>query len=101
MTEPVFCRQVAETRFPSQNVTFSDRLEQEREEEEARLEEERIKKEQEEYEAMKCEFEIEEEGEDAKTEEQEAEEKRIFVTYIKVRNRAKRSETNNIFRRKK
>ena len=33
---------------------------------------------------MKCEFEIEEEGEDAKTEEQEAEEKRIFVTYIKV-----------------
>ena len=50
---------------------------------------------------MKCEFEIEEEGEDAKTEEQEAEEKRIFVTYIKVGNRAKRSVTTYFYRRKK
>lgn len=48
---------------------------------------------------MKCEFEIEEEGEDAKTEEQEAEEKRIFVTYIKVSSK-QRSEAN-YFKEKK
>ena len=43
---------------------------------------------------MKCEFEIEEEGEDAKTEEQEAEEKRIFVTYIKVGQQCGNSQIN-------
>ena len=62
-------------------------MEQEREEEEKRLEEERLQREQEEYEAMKADFEIEEEGVDAKSEEEEQNLLRAFIEYIKVRSK--------------
>ena len=59
-------------------------IEAQREEEERKREEERLQREQEEYEQMKVEFEIEEEGTDARTEEEEQNLLQAFLTYVTV-----------------
>lgn len=62
----------------------SEQAEREREEEEKRLEEERLQREQEEYEKMKVDFEVAEEGTDARSEEDELNLVQNFIAYIKV-----------------
>jgi len=60
-----------------------EQAEKEREEEEKRLEEERLQREQEEYEKMKADFEVAEEGTDARSEEDELNLVQNFIAYIK------------------
>ena len=68
------------------DIFILEQAEKEREEEEKRLEEERLQREQEEYEKMKADFEVAEEGTDARSEEDEQNLVQNFIAYIKVRN---------------
>jgi len=61
-----------------------ERAEKEQEEEEERLEEERLERERIEYENMKLEFEIEDEGEDVVSEDEQRKQIELFIEYIKA-----------------